>query len=127
MNEENIPGPAIDSPSLSYALFHCNPVLEPPFYLDLGFSNKSVKRLTNCSHIPHAIEMLEDFCRKENISKAAGFTLLYPIYLEAMDTDAESTMHNISWLIKEEADKHKWNFGRIDGYTGKSATDFINS
>jgi hypothetical protein len=125
MKEDNIPGPATGSSLLSYALFHCDPFREPPFYIDLGFSNRSVRQLTDCANIPEAIERLEEFCQKENIRKSSGFTLLYPIYLEAMDTDAESTMHNVAWLIKEQADKNKWNFGRIDGYTGKSTEDYI--
>ena len=126
MNDHPIPGPAANTPTLSYALFHCNPFHEPPFDVDLGFSDGSVQHLKVCAHIPDAIERLEDFCKRENISKSSGFTLLYPIYLEAMDTDAESTMHNVAWLIKEQADKNKWNFGRTDGYTGKSAADFIS-
>lgn len=115
-----------DTASLSYALFHCNPLLQPPFNLELGFSDRSVQYITDCAHIPDALERLEDFCKKGNISKSSGFTLLYPIYLEAMGTDGEDAMHNIAWIIKEQADKNQWNFGRIGGYTGKSATDFIS-
>ena len=111
--------------TLSYALFHCNPSHQPPFTLDLGFSDTSVKLLTDCTHIPDAIEKLEDVCKKENIVKSNSFTLLYPIFLEAMDTDDEVTMHEVAWIIKEQADNHKWTFARIDGYTGKSAADFI--
>ena len=122
----NIPGPSADSSLLSYALFHCNPFREPQFDLELGFSDRSVRHITDCAHIPDALEKLEAFCKEENIRKSTGFSLLYPIYLEAMDTDAESTMHNVAWIIKEQADKNKWNFGRIDGYTGKSTTDFIS-
>ncbi|MEO7906514.1 MAG: hypothetical protein ABIT06_06045 [Saprospiraceae bacterium] len=125
MNQQNEPGPPDGTPSLSYALFYCDPFHEPPFDLELGFSDVSFKRLNDCAHIPDALEKLEAFCVKENISRSAGFTLLYPIYLEAMDTDAESTMHNIAWLIKEQADKNKWNFARVDGYTGKSQLNFI--
>lgn len=115
-----------DTPNVSYALFHCNPFSLPPFNLELGFSDKSVKDLTDCANIPDALGKLEDFCKKENFSKSSGFTLLYPIYLEAMDTDNESIMHNVAWMIKEQADKNKWNFDRIDGFTGKSAADFIS-
>jgi hypothetical protein len=126
MQEVNSPGPADYHPSLSYALFHCNPLEQPPFNLELGFSDRSRMQIINCAHIPEALEKLEDFCKKENISKSSGFTLLYPIYLEAMDTDDELTMHNIAWIIKEAADKNKWNFGRIGGYTGKTTIDFIS-
>jgi len=118
--------PAPDTSLLSYVLFHCNPLHQPPFNLELGFSDKSVKHITGCAHIPDALEKLEDFCKKENISKSTGFILLYPIYLEAMDTEYESTMHNIAWIIKEQADKNKWNFDRIGGYTGISQSDFIS-
>ena len=119
-----IPGPSKGSPLLSYALFHCDPFLEPPFDLELGFNDKSVKHVTDCTNIPDAVEKLKDFCKNENITLSTDFILLYPIYLEAMDTDAESTMHNVAWMIKEQADKNKWNFGRIDGYTGKSLDNF---
>ena len=124
MNAENTPGPSVGTPLLSYALFHCDPSREPPFDVELGFNDKSVKHLKDCLHIPDAIAKLEDFCNSENITKSTDFILLYPIYLEAMDTDAESTMHNVAWLIKDEADKNSWNFARIDGYTGKSRSNF---
>lgn len=117
--------PTNETSLLSYVLFHCNPFLQPPFNLELGFSDKTVKHIAGCAHIPDALEKLEDFCIKENISKSICFTLLYPIYLEAMDTEYESIMHNVAWIIKEQADKNKWNFDRIGGYTGKSTSDFI--
>lgn len=110
---------------LSYALFHCDPQQEPPFDLELGFNDTSVLQITACEHIPDALEKIEHYCAKANISKSSGFTLLYPIYLEAMGTDGEDAMHNIAWLIKEQADKHQWNFGRIGGFTGKTSADFI--
>jgi hypothetical protein len=113
--------------TLSYALFHCNPLKEPPFDLELGFTDRSVGQIINCAHIPDALEKLAEYCNREHISKSPSFTLLYPIYLEAMGTDEEDTMHNIAWLIKEPADKNGWNFGRIGGYTGKTAADFISN
>ena len=112
--------------SLSYALFHCDPFSQPPFNLELGFSDSSDRLITGCNSIPDAIGKMEDFCRTNNMSKSMGFTLLYPIYLEAMDTDAESVMHNVAWMIKEEADKNSWNFERIGGYTGITTSDFRN-
>ena len=111
--------------TLSFALFHCNPSVEPPFTLDLGFSDGSIRQLTHCEHIPAAIERLDEVCQIENLILSPRFTLLYPIYLEAMGTDDEDTMHNIAWLIKEQADKRQWNFGRIGGYDGKTIVDFI--
>ena len=119
-----IPGPSIGNPLLSYALFHCDPFREPPFDLELGFNDKSVKHLKDCASIPDAIEKLKDFCKNEHVTSSSEFILLYPIYLEAMDTDAEQTMHNVAWLIKDEADKNSWNFGRIEGYTGKSLDNY---
>ena len=67
MIEKSIPGPAVPIPSLSYALFQCNPFREPPFDVELGFSDKSMKHLTDCAHIPDAIEKLENFCKKAKL------------------------------------------------------------
>jgi hypothetical protein len=61
------------------------------------------------------------------MSKSAQFTLLYPIYLSAMDTDDEATMHEVASLIKGQADRHAWKFDRIDGYTGKTRASFVPS
>lgn len=117
--------PTTATPFLSYALFHCNPLLEPPFTLELGFNDASVKELTECAHIPEALEKMEALCQEQNISKSPNFTLIYPIYLEAMDTDSETTMHYVAGLILDEATKNNWQFGRIGGYTGKTTADFI--
>ena len=125
MDQQNIPNQPPGIPLLTYALFYCDPSQEPPFDLELGFSDVSFKKIEDCAHIPDALEKLEALCVKENILKSAGFTLLYPVYIEVMGTDNEDAMHNIAWLIKEQADKNKWNFARVDGYTGKSQLDFI--
>ena len=111
---------------LCYALFHCDPFKEPPFTLELGFSDRSLLSITGCEHIPDAIEKLESYCTTEGASRAAHFTLLYPIYLEAMDTDAEATMHEVAHLIKGQADRNKWNFERIGGYSGKTRDSFVH-
>lgn len=111
--------------SLSYALFHCDPSTQPPFILELGFSDKSVMELADCANIPVSLEKLEEFCTKENIAKSATFTLLYPIYLEVMDSENESTMHSIAYMVKEQADKNKWNFDRTGGFTSKGPADFL--
>jgi hypothetical protein len=111
---------------LCYALFHCDPFKEPPFTLELGFSDRSLLSITGCEHIPDAIEKLESYCTTEGASRAAHFTLLYPIYLEAMDTDAEATMHEVAHLIKGQADRKKWNFERIGGYSGKTRDSFVS-
>jgi hypothetical protein len=109
--------------TLGYALFHCNPSSQPPFTLALGFNDQSVKQISDCVSIPEALEKMEGFCKNETISKSSGFTLLYPIYLEVMDT--ESTMHSVAYMIKEKADSNKWNFDRTGGYTGRTVADFI--
>jgi hypothetical protein len=110
---------------LCYALFHCNPAREPPFTLGLGLNDKSVVSITGCAHIPEAVEKLEEYCKREGAEKSAQFVLLYPIYLEAMDTDDEGTMHEVASLIKQKADENEWNFDRIGGYTGKTADSFV--
>src|SRR5688572_30765982 len=127
MNPNNHPdaAPIPANKTLSYALFHCDPLNEPPFDLELGFSNSAIAHITDCAHIPDALEKLEAMCQQKSIWKSESFTLLYPIYLEAMGTDGEDAMHNIAWLIKEQADKKGWQFGRIGGYTEKTAADFI--
>ena len=42
-----------------------------------------------------------------------------------MNTDFESSMHQIAWLIKDEADKHGWGFGRVGGLSGTNKEDFF--
>ena len=111
---------------LCYALFHCDPFREPPFTLELGFSDKSLFNIDGCEHIPDAVEKLESYRAREGASTAAHFTLLYPIYLGAMDTDAEGTMHQVASLIKGQADRKKWNFERIGGYSGKTRDNFVH-
>lgn len=109
---------------LYYALFHAYPASKPPFDLELGFANETV-RLADCAHIPDSIERMLAYCAQNKIKMSSGFVLLYPIYLEIMDTDDESTMHQIAWLIKDEADKHHWQFNRVGGYTGLTPQSFI--
>jgi hypothetical protein len=126
-HESNNPdGAPATSRLLSYALFLCDPLREPPFTLELGYSDRSIRYINDCEHIPDAIEKLDEFCKTESITKSESFTLLYPIYLEAMGTDGEDTMHNIAWIIKEQADTYGWQFGRVGGYTEKTAEDFIS-
>jgi hypothetical protein len=110
---------------LCYALFHCDPRNEPPFTLELGFSDRSTFNIEGCAHIPEALEKLELYCAEQGISLSRTLALLYPIYLEAMDTDDEDTMHQVAWLIKEQADRRKWAFERIGGYSGKTRDSFL--
>jgi hypothetical protein len=110
---------------LCYALFHCDPRREPPFTLELGFSDRSTFNLESCAHIPDALEKLESYCIAQGVSRTGSLTLIYPIYLEAMDTDDEATMHEVAWLIKEQADSRDLAFERIGGYTGKTRDNFL--
>lgn len=111
--------------TLCYASFECPPSREPPFALELGFSDQSRVSIAGCEHVADAIEKLVSCCAKEKLTRSGSFTLLYPIYLDAMDTDDETTMHEVAALIREQADKGGWNFSRIDGYTGKAREDFV--
>lgn len=47
--------------------------------------------------------------------------------MEAMQTDAENTMLQIAWLIKEQANAKQWNFERVGGLTGNAPQKFIRS
>lgn len=111
--------------TLCYALFNCHPTSQPPFTLSLGFSDGVKLNIENCAHIPEALEKMEEYCKKEKIERSSQFTLLYPIFMEAMNTDSESAMHNIAWIIKEKADENKWNFDRTGGLSNRKPEDFI--
>jgi hypothetical protein len=108
-----------------YALFNADPAKEPPFVIELGTGKNSFFELKDCKHIPDGIERIEAFCKEKSLTLSQDFVLLYPIYLEAMDTDYEGSMHQIAWLIKEQADAKKWKFERIGGYTGKTAASYV--
>jgi hypothetical protein len=108
-----------------YALFNAHPGSEPPFTIELGTGLNTFFELKECQHIPDGINRIDAFCKEKSIVLVKDFVLLYPIYLDAMDTDAEGTMHQIAWLIKEQADARNWKFERIGGYTGKTAASFV--
>ena len=110
---------------LSYALFNADPTKQPPFNIDLAFGDKSQITLGNCASIPDGVKDIENFCKDQGIQKSPTFKLIYPIYMNAMGTDDEDTMHQVAWLIKDEADKMKWGFERVGGYTGVLLADFI--
>ncbi len=110
---------------LHYVLFLAAPNTVPPFNIELGFAADEKENLTGCAHIPDAITKLNAYMLEHNIGLSEQFTLIYPIYLEAMNTEHEMTMHNIAWLIKDEADKKGWQFDRIGGYTGRTTSNFI--
>lgn len=107
------------------ALFKAAPNTNPPFVLEVGIDNKTTIDILDCANIPDAIAKIEASCAEQGLSFAEKFTLLYPIYLEAMNSEYESTMHQIAWLIKDEADKKGWGFDRIGGYTGKTLLSFL--
>ena len=111
--------------TLCYALFECPPSREPPFAVELGLSDHGRVRIDGCEHIADALGKLTAYCEQEKLTRSEAFTLLYPIYLDAMDTQAEATMHEVAGLIREQADKAGWKFSRIDGYTCKVREDFV--
>ena len=110
---------------ITYALFLANPASEPPFVVELGFNTREMSKIDDCKHIPDAIEKIKNFCKENDLTFSDNFTLLFPIFMNLMDTDYESTMHYIASLIKGEADKNNWKFDRIGGYTGKTQENFI--
>lgn len=110
--------------TLHYVLFQAAPNTQPPFKIELGLDAEDKQEIAGCAHIPDAIVKLEAYCTEHEIDRSGKITLLYPIYLQAMNTEHEGTMHNIAWLIKEEADKKGWEFDRTGGYTGKTAENF---
>jgi hypothetical protein len=115
----------MESPIVHYALFNAPPWTQPPFTVHLGTGKESFIELTGCKNIPDAIGRIEDICKEKALIISPGFVLLYPIYLDAMNTDSEGTMHQIAWLIKDEADKKRWEFNRIGGYTGNTPASFV--
>lgn len=110
---------------IHYALYEAAPDAQPPFDLALGYGKDQVFWVRACAHIPDATKKIEAYCAENDLELDEQFTLLYPIYLGAMNTPAESTMLQIAWLIKEEADKKGWNYDRVGGYTNRMPNDFI--
>jgi hypothetical protein len=115
----------MESPIVHYALFKAHPSSQPPFSVELGTGKDSFIEINNCQHIPDAVSKIEALCAEKGLIISPGFVLLYPIYMEAMDSDYEGTMHQIAWLIKDEADKKGWKFDRIGGYTGNTPQTFV--
>jgi hypothetical protein len=110
---------------IHYALFIIDPASQPPFTMELGLDGGDVHYVKECLHIPDAISRLENLVNENQAVLLPHFTLLYPIYLEAMETDAESVMMQVAFLIKEQADAKKWGFGRVFGLTGTTPLDFV--
>jgi len=109
---------------IHYALFLANPSSNPPFDIEIGLTDEKLP-IRDCAHIPDAIEKFKQYISENNLNLSSDFTLIYPIFMEIMDTEYENQMHNIAWLIKNEADKNNWKFDRIGGYTGKTTDSFI--
>jgi len=112
--------------TIKYALLFANPLSEPPFDIELGFDEGDTFVIKDCSDFPAGIENLKKYCTENSIKFAESFTLLYPIYMNAMGTDCEGLMHQLAWMIKDIADKNKWKFDRVGGLTGKTSKDFID-
>lgn len=122
---EHIPSPM--STSIHWALFYADPSTKPPFNLNVGYKLDGIPTeftIENCEHIPDAIVKMKNWMEMNQVRFAQPFTLLYPIYMQAMNSDYESTMHQIAWLIKDEADKNAWEFGRVGGLSGIQKEDF---
>ncbi len=115
----------MENKTVYYALFNAHPSTRPPFTVELGTGKNSVHNLENCQDIPESITRILSFCKEKSLVLSPDFALLYPIYMDAMDTEFEGTMHQIAWLIKDEADAKKWKFDRIGGYTGNTTSSFV--
>ncbi len=110
--------------TIHYVLFNALPSSQPPFAIELGIDKQKII-IENCAHIPDSIEKVKKYCQDNTVQFSENFILLYPIYMQFMDSDFESTMHSIAWLIKEQADANKWKFDRIGGFTGNTTDKFV--
>ena len=113
--------------TIHWTLFHADPSAQPPFSIQLGIIDYNAKMeisIDNCAHIADAAEKIKKWRQENQAEFSSNFTLLYPIYLDMMGSDFEDTMHQVAWLIKDEADKNKWGFGRVNGLDGKTKDDF---
>jgi hypothetical protein len=110
---------------IHYALFLAHPTSNPPFNIVLGLDGGKTHVLENCLHIPDGVSRIESFVKENQAVLLPHFTLIYPIYMEAMGTNSENTMLQIAWLIKDEADAKQWGFDRVGGLTNKKPQDFV--
>jgi hypothetical protein len=95
----------------------------------LALPNRGTQKeisIENCAHIPDAVEKLKKLVVDNLYILSPGFTLLYPIYMEIMGGDHEDTMHQIAWLVKDEADKNRWGFNRVGGLDGSLKAHFFS-
>lgn len=107
-----------------YILYHAYPKSNPPFNLEIGFGKDDNDYIV-CEDIPQSVDDFLSYCKRKSIKISDSFTTLYPIYLEIMNSDYESAMHSIAWLVKDVADKNNWKFDRIGGYTGNTVETFL--
>ncbi len=115
--------------TLCWTLFEADPSAQPPFSIRLGIIDQGERKeisIDNCQHIPDAVEKLKKWVVDTEAVISKSFTLLYPIYMQIMDSDFEDTMHQVAWLIKDEADKNSWGFNRVNGLDGKTEDDFFS-
>ncbi len=113
--------------AIHWTLFHANPSKQPPFSIELGVTEDGNRKeifIENCQHIPDAIVKLKEWAAEKDAIFPPIFTLLYPIYLEIMGSDDEDTMHQVAWLVKDQADNNKWGFARVNGLDGRVKEDF---
>lgn len=95
--------------------------------MDIGILSENDNervQIKECQNIPDAVQKMKERFHEEGYVISDNFTLLYPIYMDAMNTDLEGTMHQIAWLVKDEADANKWEFDRTGGLSGKTSYDF---
>jgi hypothetical protein len=125
--EEGISSPAINEPTLHWASIAAYPKVNPPFPIQLGLTNKQIKSvftIDNCQNVFDAAEKIIAFSKEKNVIISPNFTLLYPIFMNLMGTEHESTMHMIAGIILDESKIRNWKFDRTGGYTGKTESDF---
>ena len=116
------------SNALHWTLFDADPSKQPPFTIHLGVTESGIRKeisIEDCAHIPDAVEKLKKLVVDNRYVVSPRFTLLYPIYMEIMGGDHEDTMHQVAWLVKDEADKNGWAFDRVGGLDGTLKEHFF--
>lgn len=117
--------------TIHWANFIIDPSLAPPFNVECGLiSNyevvsKITYTLFNCQNIGDASDKIIALCNEREILLHKNFTLIYPIYQNALGTEHEDTMNEIAEYIMEEAEIRGWKFARIGGLTGLSEGNFF--
>ena len=125
--EDGTSATSINEPSLHWASIAAYPKVNPPFPIQLGLTNKQIKSvftIDSCQNVFDAAEKILAFSKEKNIAISPNFTLLYPIFMDLMNTEHESTMHMIAGIVLDESKIRNWKFDRTGGYTGKTERDF---